>query len=322
MATSLPNTGANSTTQEEPSVPRLSIIIPHRHNDPRLEASILSALENRPENSEIIVAHDGSYGDPYDLSDEVVFVEGNAASNSLELINAGLMSACSPVVCVLLDGVLLSQGWAEAAIEQFEHVEIAAVACGVRFEGQNRVQYGIASEALKIGSELQRGRIELVKAHGNCAGPELACGFYRTKALRAIGGWNEQLSESVADVDLAWTLRSLGLSCVCDEDSPAVTADSSCKRAFSNASMKQLAELAVAYGVCSGGATAAMSDLLRGCLAGNVSLAVAWASGVMSSRSTEATAAKLRIAEQRLAELTPALKVFSAEAPLYRRHAA
>ena len=86
--------------------------------------------------------------------------------------------------------------------------------------------------------------------------------------------------------------------------------------------MKQLAALAVAYGACAGGATAAMGDLLRGCLSGNVSLAVAWCSGVMGSRATESVAERLRLAEQRLAELAPALRVFSAEEANYHRRAA
>ena len=59
-----------TVNEEGFSVPRLSIIIPHR-NDQLLEETILSVLENRPRDCEIIVAHDGSYCDPYQLVDEV-----------------------------------------------------------------------------------------------------------------------------------------------------------------------------------------------------------------------------------------------------------
>ena len=79
-------------------MPRLSIIVPHRHQDSRLEATLLSLLENRPDDSEIIVVHDGSYGDPYKLVDEVIFIEEERSSNTLKLLNAGVMAACSPAI--------------------------------------------------------------------------------------------------------------------------------------------------------------------------------------------------------------------------------
>ena len=71
-------------------MPRLSIIIPHRNNDQRLEETILSVLENRPRDCEVIVVHDGSYRDPYDLGDEVVYVQEEPNSSAVELLNAGL----------------------------------------------------------------------------------------------------------------------------------------------------------------------------------------------------------------------------------------
>ena len=80
-------------------MPRLSIIVPHRHDDQRLEATILSLLENRPRDCEVIVAHDGSYLDPYQLSDEVIYVQEEQGASVVELLNAGLMAACSPIVC-------------------------------------------------------------------------------------------------------------------------------------------------------------------------------------------------------------------------------
>ncbi len=291
-------------------MPRLSIIIPHRNDDARLEATVLSVLENRPHDSEIIVMHNGGYSDPYDLAEELLVVEAERRSNSLQLLNAGVAAACAPVVCTMLDGVTVSSDWAEEPLDLLRAADEAVVSVGTRPAHAKGSTYGISTRALKSGSDLQRGRVELDKSTGACSGPHLACGFYRKKILRSLGGWNERLDVNVADIEMAWRLRALDIPVACSAHSQ-VTIDSNCTRGFTNASMKQLAELAVAYEATGGGATSAMGDLLRGVLAGNVALAVAWASGVMSGRATDEVKQRLKAAIQNLqAESQPQLKVY------------
>ena len=67
-------------------MPRLSIIVPHRQDDQQLEATILSVLENRPRDCEVIVVHDGSYLDPYQLSDELIYVQEEQGASLTELL--------------------------------------------------------------------------------------------------------------------------------------------------------------------------------------------------------------------------------------------
>ena len=65
-------------------MPRLSIVIPVLGDPQQLDDTLLSVLENRPANCEILVVHNQPYHDPYNLSDEVRFVEaerGPARSN-------------------------------------------------------------------------------------------------------------------------------------------------------------------------------------------------------------------------------------------------
>ena len=52
-------------------MPRLSIIIPALGNSARLESTLVSVLENRPLDCDIIVVHTGEYNDPYDLAGEI-----------------------------------------------------------------------------------------------------------------------------------------------------------------------------------------------------------------------------------------------------------
>lgn len=291
-------------------MPRLSIIIPHRNDDARLEATVLSVLENCPHDSEIIVVHNGGYSDPYDLAEELLVVEAERRANCLQLLNAGVMAACAPVVCTLLDGVTVSRDWAEEPLDLLRAADEGVVSVGIRTARATGSTYGISTRALKNGNDLQRGKVELEKSTGACSGPHLACGFYRKKLLRSLGGWNERLDVSVADIDMAWMLQALEIPVLCAAQSQ-VTIDSDCTRGFTNASMKQLAELAVAYEVTSGGATSAMGDLLRGCLAGNVALAVAWASGIMGGRATHEVKRRLSSAGQSVeADRQAPLKIY------------
>ena len=52
-------------------VPRLSIIIPYLGSEQRLEDTLVSVLTHRPAKTEIMVVHDGSYPDRYDIGPEV-----------------------------------------------------------------------------------------------------------------------------------------------------------------------------------------------------------------------------------------------------------
>ena len=194
-------------------MPRLSIVIPHRRDDLRFEATLLSVLENQPRDSEVIVVHDGSYADPYRLNGELLFVEASS-TDCVGLLNAGLLAACAPAICTVLDGVHVNHGWADNALRLLDDPSIASVAISTVRQGEsNTTTCGIDPNRLAVGADLQRGVVARTTTQGGSAAPELACGFYRTKILRAIGGWDPDLQSEVADVDLAWTMQALGLRC-------------------------------------------------------------------------------------------------------------
>ncbi len=281
-------------------MPRLSIIVPHRHHDARLEATLLSVLENRPDDSEIIVVHDGSYSDPYRLDDEVIFIAEQPASNTLQLLNAGLMASCSPAVCVLLDGHTVSADWSESPLNRLLGEETAAVAVPIastRNPSSRRASaHGIDARLLRPGMA-QSGRVELTSGRGDCIGPLLACGFYRRKVLLALGGWNDALDEHTADVELALALRALGFNCLRD-DSLAAVNDSGQSRRLSSAAWKQLASLAAAHGLVTPGLGNSISSLLSGCLQGRVLSALAWSAGLRDASTIRRTQLRLNHARQ------------------------
>lgn len=261
-------------------MPRLSIVIPHRRNDSRLEATLLSVLENRPSDCEVIVAHDGNYRDPYCLKDEVVFVEADQGSDSIQLINAGIMAACSPIVHTIIDGVIVRDGWTEAAVELLENdPELAAVAVPIQYKGRTKT-YGVSTQAISVASTLRSGRIYATD-EAQSAGPQMEAGFYRRRVMLALGGFDESLSQQTADVNLAWSLNELNLQ-VAAETEILVHYDSKSSRVDSLPAVQQLASLAVARGVAVGGLKNACIELVRGALSGKLNSSIAWAKGLLT----------------------------------------
>jgi hypothetical protein len=277
-------------------VPRLSIIVPHRHEDSRLEATLLSLLENRPDDSEIIVVHDGSYSDPYHLVDEVIFIEEERSSNTLKLLNAGVMAACSPAVCVLLDGATVTDAWSEAALSTLLESETAAVAVAVQ-TSRGQTSHGIDARLLNRPSFAQAGRVEVSSPRTECIGPVLACGFYRRKVLLALGGWNEDLDEQAADVELALALGSLGLACQCDDSTP-VSINAAQSRKLTSPAWKQLASLVAAHGLVTPGWGNSLKSLLGGCLQGRLFTAASWAAGLRDASTIRRTQLRMNHARQ------------------------
>ena len=86
-------------------MPRLSIVIPVLGDSQQLDDTLVSVLENRPANCEILVVHNEPYHDPYHLSDEVQFVEAQCGASMVACIEARI--GCQPVgggPCALLRG--------------------------------------------------------------------------------------------------------------------------------------------------------------------------------------------------------------------------
>ena len=117
-------------------MPRLSIIIPLLGDPAQLDDTLVSVLENRPANCEILVVHNEPYDDPYGLAGEVRFLAAAPGAALAECLNLGLRASRAAVVHVLSCGVEVSPGWAEAAIRHFRDAEVAAVAAVVLSRGR------------------------------------------------------------------------------------------------------------------------------------------------------------------------------------------
>ena len=97
---------------------RLSIVIPATEVS-GLEETLVSVLENRPADCDIIVAHTMRYDDPWNIREEVSFVEPPRGSGLIGCIHAGAAAATGDVIHVLAAGWKATDGWTEPALEHF-----------------------------------------------------------------------------------------------------------------------------------------------------------------------------------------------------------
>jgi hypothetical protein len=293
-------------------VPRLSIIVPHRNNDARLEMTLLSLLENRPEESEIILVHNGSYSNPYQLEDEVLLIAEDQQATTGQLLNAGVMAACSPVVCILTDGVVVAPNWSTSPVDKLISSQCAAVAVAVECGPQQRTGFGIDPRILNGSSAGQSGRVDLTRRGEGCIGPVLACGFYSRKVLLSLAGWNEALDDSVADVEVGLLLAALGLECELDVTSKVTLPQGRLPRKLSSQAIAQLASVAAAHGAVQSGWIPALQGLIRDCLQGRLSQGLAWYAGLRDTSTVRRTQLRLNHARKQLQANTDirALRVF------------
>lgn len=214
------------------SVYRLSVVIPYLNEAEPFEDTLVSVLQNRPANCEVIVVHRGTYADPYDLGDEVRFVELPQQASIIASLNAGLAAASGEVVHLLQPGVLAIDGWTKSALPWFDDPRLGAVSPLVlnRSRPERVVSAGVvftAAGARRVNGVGVKSSATKRITRREIVGPTLSAAFYRKSAVLALGGLSELVGEQLADADVALSLRALGWRSVLD---PAcrLVADAEC----------------------------------------------------------------------------------------------
>jgi len=195
-------------------VQRLSIIVPLRGNLKQLEDTLVSVLENQPEQSEVVVVLNEPYDDPYELRGEVKFVEAPPRASLVDCIASGLTASSAPIVHTIAAGFEATPGWADAALARFTEPDIAAVAPVVvdRSDPDRILSAGLCyTSAGSIGRiAAGEGRGRFVANDGVLCGPELAVAFYRRDVLQAVANLQHYRADLAAATDLALAIREAG----------------------------------------------------------------------------------------------------------------
>ena len=208
-------------------MPRLSIVIPCAGGAAEFDGTLVSVLAHRPPDAEVIVVHTEPYGDPYDLTGEVDFLQADGP-HLVDLLNAGLERSSGQIVHVLGCGMEAVEGWTAAAVAHFDDPEVAVVSpllvAGdgrptIEQDGQAIVAAGVRwtlSGARRVVADRRLQLPGTARLRSRILGPTLAAGFYRREVLMALGGFDGWIGDAHADVELALAIRALGGLHICE----------------------------------------------------------------------------------------------------------
>jgi hypothetical protein len=186
-------------------VPTLACIIPVTGTTAGLETTLLSVLERRPDDCEVLVVLGTPYEDPYGLQGEVQFLDANRGAGLVECINVGLAATTATFVHILANGFEATDDWTVQALAHFENPRIGSVTPVVH-------QTENPARLLSTGVRYRRGgRRMICTTAGDAIGPALHAAFYRKSAIESLGKiLPEDLGDDFADLDFAMSLRSAG----------------------------------------------------------------------------------------------------------------
>ena len=207
-------------------MPRLTILIPCVGGAAEFDATLVSVLQHRPDDCEVLLVHTEPYDDPYDLGSEVQFLRAGRSSRLLELINEGIAAAAGEIVHLLGCGIEVTEGWSDAALDRFQDADIAAVSPLVMdTDGKKLVAAGVRWTVGGARQVVADQRVLLggsARLRAGILGPTLAAGFFRREVLEVLGRLDAHLDERYADVDLALKMAALDLRTVCEPGSRVV----------------------------------------------------------------------------------------------------
>lgn len=196
-------------------MPRLSIIIPALREAEPLERTLVSVLENRPRDTEIVVVNGCDYRDPYDLGDEVKFVAAPPRADVLRCLKLGLACSTAPLVHFLAAGCEVQAEWTRMAYAALCNPQMGMVAPLVLevASDQNVVSAGLEYRTDSGGSWRALGESLGDHHYQPCPvlGCTLAAAFIRRAAIESCGGLaSPGIALDYVAVDLALRLREAG----------------------------------------------------------------------------------------------------------------
>lgn len=210
---------------------RYSVIVPVVGQPSALDDTLASILRDIPEGSEVILVHDGTFEDNYNIGEELTLVDAGTKRLASQFA-AAFEQSNGDVIALVRPGVQLPEGWGGIVEDNFSDPSVASavpiitgqatpdqiVAAGVK------TNYHYRRMLVGRGSKLAQrvfGRL-------NPLGPTSWAGFYRRSTLAMIGDLDLKLEDQYFDLDLALTLKAMGYSstsmpdCVCMVERPAI----------------------------------------------------------------------------------------------------
>lgn len=202
-------------------MPRLACILPVLGSPADMEPTLVSLLEHRPADCEILLVFNQPYSDPYNLAGEVRMLTAPPRADLIDCVNLALQLVESPYIHLLSVGVTVTPGWTEPALACFQDPHVALVAPAIMNADRPDEllaagwRYAPANGAtVETGGDLgsERETLSLSERRSSMVvGPLWQAAFYRTMALELLGARIPRESGTAWwDVDLALMLRHAG----------------------------------------------------------------------------------------------------------------
>ncbi|MFM7207612.1 MAG: hypothetical protein ACKO4T_13200 [Planctomycetaceae bacterium] len=203
---------------------RLTVVIPACETT-GLEDTLVSVLEHRPDGCEVVVALSTPYDDPWNIRDEVSFVDVAPAGGLVGCVNAGVAVAAGDVVHVLAAGWRATPGWADAAMRHFARSSVAAVVpLAVSDDADHRP---IAAGVRRTSGGRCATVVPRPTAHGLAvdplpSAPLLEAGFWAADIVREVG-FAAACGDALAAADMAAALTAARADIVLEPESRVVS---------------------------------------------------------------------------------------------------
>lgn len=197
-----------------PNEPRLSIVVPVLGTVDELERSLISVLQCRDKSTEVLLAFNRPYDDPYALEDEVRFVHVPPKSSWADCANQAIGECRAPIVHLLACGTTVEEGWTDHVLPHFDDPQVATVTpLVVEAEAADVVRSaGVAYELGGRRRVLGRGEsADQIEAQNiKPIGPTFVAGFYRRELFHDGQGFSSRVGDLLTDVDLALRCAQAG----------------------------------------------------------------------------------------------------------------
>jgi hypothetical protein len=192
-------------------------VIPALGSLDALETTLVSVLQNRPSDCEVVVALDEAYDDPYELAGEVRFLTIRGAESVAAALGTVVRMCCGSVVYLLAAGVEVEEGWCDAPPTHFADDRVAAVAPRVLRGRSDAIVCSAGVEYAAGGRRLRRagGDDDAHDEPAEILGPSSLAAFYRRDALlRLPRAFEPGVTDRLIDVDTALQLKAAGYRAV------------------------------------------------------------------------------------------------------------
>ncbi len=202
-----------------------SVVIPSYNGRHLLEPCLASLEHHRPANLpiEVIVADDASNdGTEAWLAREYPWVVRVALPTNAGFCgaaNAGIEAAQGRFIQLLNNDAEVTAGWIEAGLAPFDDPAVGSVAPLVLVRSNPTRVDSAGDTYAAIGWPSKRGHGQPAKDWSTrppdrVFGASGSSAFYRSDAIRAVGGFDPSFGSYYEDVDLAFRLRWAGYDCV------------------------------------------------------------------------------------------------------------